>query len=165
MEVALPQASRETTCSVDISSVAFALSLHLSGAHKTPVEDPSKPAETCGCSADGDRAANSAEQQGCSIEGVFRDLFLPGMDEEVAETISDALFALARLGEICIERTHLRTILKGPGGVGGAITSVDLGDGQALASQYLQRELQTRLASASIRLKNSLKGSEKAGVQ
>jgi hypothetical protein len=164
MEAALPKARRETTCSVDVSSVAFELSLHLSGVHKTRVEDPSEPAEACGCGADGNRAVDSAEVSGCSPDDILRELFPPGMDEEVAETISDALYALGRFGELCIERAQLRTILKGPGGFGGAITSVALDPGQALASQYLQGELQKRLASAGIRLKNSLKGSGNAGV-
>ena len=165
MDAALPKAKRETTCSVDVSSVAFALSLHFSGTDETRSGDPSAPAEACGCAPDGKRAADAEEEHECSIEDIFRDLFLPGMDEEVAETISDALYALARLGELCIERTQLRTILQGPGGFGGAITSVDLDPGETLASQYLEGELQKRLASAGIRLRNSLKGSENAGVQ
>jgi hypothetical protein len=164
MEAALPKARRETTCSVDVSGVAFELSLHLSGANKTPVEGPSEPAEARGSAAGGNRAVDDPEEQGCYIDDILRDLFLPGMDDEVAETISDALYALARLGELCIERAQLRTVLKGPGGVGGAIMRVDLDDGEVLATQYLQRELQKRLASAGIQLKNSLKGGGNAGM-
>ena len=159
MEESPPRAGSETTCSVDVTGVAFALSLHFLGDHKTQSEGRLDPAGARGCVAEENRAGESAEEHDCSIEDVLLDLFDPGTDGDVAEAISDALYALARLGELCIERTQLRTLLQGPGGVGGAITSVDMGHDQDLASQYLQREIQKRLASASIRLKNSLKGS------
>ena len=146
-----------SACSVNTTIAAIVLSVSLSPSRKCWAEG------SVGSETDGSHDADEApfdklleEDPGAAAASVL-GLVDPRMDGEVSGAISDAIYALARLRELCIERSQVTTKLSGAGGLGGAETSVMLAEDASQAGRSLRREVQKRLTSAGVRFENGLK--------